>query len=240
MKTDYSRYYRRWHDDSPAHLARMLKYFGGRLEPHLPADRKARILDVGCGMGFALETLRVRGQVQPEGIDADASQVVAATSRGFAVAHVTDTPAWLRARPNHYDLVLLLDVLEHVPQTEQFDLLAAIHATLVPGGRIICSVPNASSTLASRQRYSDWTHQTIFTEHSLDFALHHGGFTNIQVFEDDGPQKPLPWLPLWRRRWWYVRGLFRWIRRLQLKAELGPEEGRRALLSPNLLGVAVK
>jgi SAM-dependent methyltransferase len=240
MKTDYLHYYRRWHDDSPAHLARMVRYFGGRLEPHLPADRQARILDVGCGMGFALEALRARGYTRLEGIDADPAQVAAAGARGLAVAHVSDTAAWLRARPDQYHVVLLLDVLEHVPRAEQFDFLAAIHAALVPRGRLICSVPNANSTLGSRQRYMDWTHHTSFTEHSLDFALHHGGFAEITVLADDGPRKPLPWLPLWRRRWWYVRGCFRALRRLQLMAELGPAEGRRSPLSPNLLGVAVK
>jgi SAM-dependent methyltransferase len=240
MKTDYQRYYRRWHVDSPSHLLRMKKYFGGRLELHLPGNRRAAILDIGCGMGFALETLRTLGYERIEGIEADEGQLAAARARGFTVAHVTDTPMWLRAHACQFELVLLLDVLEHIPRAQQLEFLASIHTALVPGGQLICSVPNANSTLGTRQRYMDWTHETTFTEHSLDFALHHGGFREITVFEDDGPRKRLPWLPLWRRRWWYVRGLFRLVRRLQLMAELGPDEGRRSPLSPNLLGVAVK
>lgn len=240
MSHDYTRYYRRWHDDSPEHLARMLRYFGGRLEPHLPADRTAAVLDAGCGMGFALETLRARGHTRLEGVETDGRQAAAARARGFPVAETADAAAWLRERPGRYAAILLLDVLEHVPRAAQFDLLAALHTALRPDGKLICSVPNANSTLAARQRYMDWTHEAGFTEHSLDFALHHGGFRQITVFADDGPAKRWPWLPLWRRRWWYVRGLFRFVRRLQIMAEFGPDEGRRAPLSPNLLAVATK
>lgn len=240
MKIDYTRYYGRWHNDSPEHLAQMLRYFGGRLEPLLPPDRHARVLDVGCGMGFALEALRARGFDQLAGIEPDQAQAEAARRRGFDVATVDDSISWLRARPASCDLVLLLDVLEHVPRDSQLELVAAIYGTLTPGGGLICSVPNANAALAARQRHMDWTHHASFTEHSLDFVLYHGGFRQIEIRADDGPPKPWPWLPLWRRRWWYVRGLLRFFRRLQLMAELGPEEGKRAPLSLNLLGTAVK
>lgn len=240
MNLDYQSYYRRWHDDSPEHLARMIRHFGEKLAPHLPPDRQARVLDVGCGMGFALEALRARGYQNLQGIEIDARQASAAQARNFTVAHVVESNAWLRAHPGSFELILILDVLEHVPREHQFEFLTSLHAALAPSGRLICTVPNANSSLAPRQRYMDWTHQGGFTEHSLEFALHHGGFHEIAIFADDGPRPRLPWLPLWRRRWWYVRGFFRTVRRLQLIAEIGPEEGRRAPLSLNLLGVARK
>ena len=240
MTLDYTRHYRRWHNDSPEHFARMERYFGGRLAPHLPADLSASILDVGCGMGFALRTLRARGFTALAGVDSDHGQAASASAHDLAVVHTADVPAWLRSRPAHYHVILLLDVLEHVPVAAQIDLLSAICGALVPDGKLLCSVPNASSTVATRQRYVDWTHCTAFTEHSLDFALGHGGFREITILPDDGPARRLPWLPLWRRRWWYVRSFFRAVRRLQLMAELGAEEGRLTPLSANLLAVAKK
>jgi len=236
----YHLHYRRWHDDSPEHLARMQTHFGGLLGPHLPVDREVPVLDVGCGMGFALEALRARGFTNLSGVERDFHQAEAARSRGFTVECLTDTTAWLRERPERYGLVLLLDVLEHVPRAEQFAFLTALHGALRPGGRLICSVPNANSTFGMRQRYLDWTHEAGYNEYSLEFVLRGGGFRQLQILADDGPAKPLPWLPLWRRRWWYVRGGFRLIRRLQLMAEIGPQEGRAAILSLNLLAVATK
>jgi hypothetical protein len=50
--------------------------------------------------------------------------------------------------------VLLLDVLEHFPNEQQIPLLAAIHRSLVPGGRLIVKTPNANSIVASRWRYT--------------------------------------------------------------------------------------
>ena len=240
MTLDYQHYYRRWHDDSPEHLARMIRHFGDKLAPHLPADRHVRILDVGCGMGFALEALRARGYTRLEGIEQDATQANASRHRGFTVAHVDDTSAWLREHAASFDAIILLDVLEHIPRADQFSFVTALHGALVSGGHLICTVPNASSTLAPRQRYMDWTHHAGFTEHSLEFVLHHGGFRDITIFSDDGPRPRLPWLPLWRRRWWFARGIFRTVRRLQLMAEIGPDEGRNVPLSLNLLGVARK
>ncbi len=240
MKVDYQRHYRHWHNDSPEHVARMVKYLGARFEPHLPADKSAPILDIGCGMGFALETLRECGYTNLEGIDVDAGQIAVARARHLPASLIEDTPTWLRARPGRYQLVLLLDVLEHIRPDLQLDFIAAIHAALKPGGKLLCAVPNASSIIASRQRYIDWTHHTAFTEHSLDFALYHGGFTTITVTEDELGRPRFPWIPRWRWRAWYAREFFRSLRRLQLMAEIGYEEGRRIPLSHNLLAIAIK
>ena len=240
MKLDYTQYYRHWHDDSPTHLAAMIRYYGDRIAPHLPAAKDTRVLDVGCGPGFALEALRALGVNQIEGIDPDAGQVAAAQAQQRPVTEVEETNAWLRAHPGQFGVILLLDVLEHLPPERQLDLLAALNGALAHGGRLICSVPNANSTLASRHRYNDWTHHASFTEHSLRFALYHGGFRDIAVWPDDGARVRLPWVPHWRRGWWYLRLLFRAVRRLQLMAELGPADGRHAPLSLNLLGVATK
>ena len=65
------------------------------------------------------------------------------------MSDTTDTAAWLRARPDRFAAILLLDVLEHVPRAAQFDLLAALHQALRPDGKLICSVPNANSTLGT-------------------------------------------------------------------------------------------
>jgi hypothetical protein len=117
--------------------------------------------------------------------------------------------------------------------------MQAVQHALRPGGTLICTVPNANSSLASRYQHIDWTHQCSFTEHSLDFLLHHGGFSPIQIMEVEYLERPqLWWLPVSGGRHWWAFRFFRLWRRLEMMAELGPSQGRQVPLSLNLLAVA--
>ena len=55
----YSDFYKRvWgHDGSDAHFEVMAKYFADKLQPLLPSDLSAVILEIGCGIGFAIAGL---------------------------------------------------------------------------------------------------------------------------------------------------------------------------------------
>lgn len=244
---DYSIHYRVWHDDSEAHAHEMARRHALQLQPLLPPDRGAKCLDIGCGMGFAMLALRDLGFQNVAGIDIDRAQVGAAARRGLAVDRVADTSAYLLARPRTYDVILLLDVLEHVAVMEQIHLLQAIHSALRAGGRIIVQVPNANSPLASRWRYIDYTHTSSFTEHSLAFVLANAGFINIDI--PAAPDPPFPRLPrrFWRAAGWrsFADHLRRWATRSLWRhivvAELGTGRGAdKVSLELNLLGVAFK
>ncbi len=242
MNIDYTRYYSRFHADTPEHLAVMRSYYHLLLGAYLPADRAAAVLDVGCGMGFALQTLRELGYTELIGVDVDEGQVAAARRRNLPVELITDSRIWLEARPECFDLILATDVIEHLPSTEQLGLVRAISGALRPGGRLLCTVPNASSALASHWRHNDWTHHDSFTTHSLDFLLFNGGFHDIQVLAADTNRPPRWWWCRPNRSWcyWLAFHFFRRFRRLELMTELGPAAGRAVPLSLNLLGIARK
>jgi SAM-dependent methyltransferase len=101
----------------------------------LPTD--ARILEVGCGTGHNLEMLGRFGRV--DGIEVDgAARAIASTRLGHAVldAPLPDLPGV----PDHiYDLIAILDVIEHVD--EDVAGLASLARKLRPGGRILITVP---------------------------------------------------------------------------------------------------
>jgi SAM-dependent methyltransferase len=241
MNIDYGRIYRKWHSDTPEHVATMRAYYQRILGPHLPADRRAPILDVGCGMGFASIAVKALGFSAVLGVDSDSSQVASCKAKGLDVVQTEDTLAWLRERPGAFGAILALDLIEHIPVDAQLEFVRAVAGALTATGRLICTVPNANSILASRYRYICWTHRCSFTEHSLDFLLYNGGFGTIDVREVDVIQRPPRWW--WPgsggRHWWAFR-FFRLWRRLQMMAELGPSQGRSVPLSLNLLCVADK
>lgn len=215
-----------------AHHQRLLK-------PHLPLNPASAVLDVGCGMGFALESLRQLGYHQLEGFDTDKNQVSLAQKVGLPVVWAENALSFLADRTGSKDLILCLDVLEHVPKEDQLAFASTIRQALKPGGRVILTVPNANSALASRWRYNDWTHETSFTEHSIDFLLFNAGFTNISVFAAEFHVRP-NWLFIPRRSalLWALFRFYRLWRQGEMIAELGLEQGRSVPLSLNLLVVA--
>jgi SAM-dependent methyltransferase len=204
---DYSIYYRRFHDDSDTHAETMATMVGSLLVPHLPADRSARIIDVGCGYGFALRAMRNFGYTNLLGLETSPEQAERSKNAGFEVVVTDDSIGWLKAHRGEFAFVCLLDVLEHVPIHLEIEFARAIHEALQPGGKLFLTVPNANAILSARWRYNDYTHHSSFTEHSLYFVLKNAGFDEIKIDASKG----LGRLPkrLWRRH--ARQSLRRWI-----------------------------
>ncbi len=102
---------------------------------------EARILDVGAGEGALVARYRDRG-LTIEGVDA-------------AYASDLVRRADLRTLPyddGAFDVVLFLDVLEHVPLLEQSAALHEVARVIKPGGTLFMSVPNLAH-LHSRLKF---------------------------------------------------------------------------------------
>jgi len=239
---DYSRHYARFHPDAPGHRNGLTLLHRRMLGPWLPADRAAPVLDVGCGRGYALQDLAGMGCTALEGIDRDAGQVAFARGLGLNVSRVEDAEQFLAARPGHYAMILLMDVLEHVPRASQPGLLRALAAALRPGGRLVCTTPNAASAIAAFWLHNDYTHQWSFTADSLGFLLEECGFRSVRCSGVEFFPRPrwLFWLPTPRAVAWWLRCLVRLRQRATFVAELGWARGRAMVLTPNVLAVAEK
>lgn len=98
-----------------------------------------RILEVGCGEGAVTERL---ARLYPDA-DILAIDITSSVGRLFEgdrtnVEFVeTTVQAVAAAQPGSFDLVILSDVLHHVPVTLRDDLLAAVRATIAPGGHLL-------------------------------------------------------------------------------------------------------
>jgi cyclopropane fatty-acyl-phospholipid synthase-like methyltransferase len=201
------------------------------LVPRLPADREARILDAGCGIGYAVETLLHAGYRNTRGVDGSAEQVEIAQRRGLPV-ELGDALETLRGTPGQWQAILALDFIEHLHKDELLSFLDLAREALAPGGRLILKTPNASSPMGPRSRYRDLTHELIFTEQSLREALL---VCDLRVVEITG-DRFLPFTALgWMR--YVATSLFQALWRVYLVAELG-KEGLGIPLHFNLLAVA--
>lgn len=156
----------------------------------LPADREAEMLEIGPGFGQWLEELRThRGYSRTTAMDLSREVVEHCNALlPGSTEWAGDAIAWLRARPARFERVFLFHVLEHVLPEATSELLSSIHAALRPGGRVVVEVPNMANLLTGGYlRYADPTHETGYTEFSLQHRLESAGFTEVTCFEDRVP-----------------------------------------------------
>jgi len=101
------------------------------------------MLDIGCGGGLVCEPLARLG-ARVTGIDPAAENIAAAkahaSAAGLNIAYEVATAEELAARGRRYDVVLLLEVVEHVPDVPAF--IKTVAPLVKPGGMMILSTLN--------------------------------------------------------------------------------------------------
>jgi len=127
-----------------------LSYIRDRLCAHFGRDPKAppsltglSILDIGCGGGLVAEPLARLG-AEVTGIDPARETITAAKTHangaGLDIAYEATTAEALADAGKTFDAVLLLEVVEHVPDVPAF--LKRIAPLVRPGGLMILSTLN--------------------------------------------------------------------------------------------------
>ena len=102
---------------------------------------EGKAIELGCGEGFSTERLR---KILPDSIKLDASEFVSplvplAQAKNPTVTVTQESIYELQHEPETYDVVFLLEVLEHLDYPEQ--ALEQIAKILKPGGKLILGVP---------------------------------------------------------------------------------------------------
>ena len=164
----------------------------------LPARAGLRILDVGCGPGRDLMTLRQLGHV-PVGLDGCAAFVKMA--REHSGCEVLEQSLFeLSLPPASFDGIFANASLFHVPRATLPRVLRELSETLRPGGSLFCSNPRAMSD--EREGWQGERYGTYLTLESWSALLEGAGLQLLQHYlrPPGRPAAEQPWLAMVCRR----------------------------------------
>ena len=124
------------------------EYFGrsrGEVLPYVPHESR-RVLELGCGSGATLESVK-NWLGAPDGLwlaGVEINAMMAEAARGVAnqvwIGDVEALDFAAEIQPGSLDLILCLDVLEHL--VDPWGMVRKLTPLLKPGGRLIASIPN--------------------------------------------------------------------------------------------------
>lgn len=171
------------------HLNSILDEFVGR--------QGLSVLDLGCGYGTHLSLAAERGW-KCFGVELSDHARGVAKSRLGHTAHIVGALAELV--PHQFDLILMLDVIEHLPTPfAPFYSLFSIGA-IAPQTRIVIATPNAGGSDA-RSDPANWiyrhppSHLVLYTAEAIELLLRRLRFTTLDVrgihsLRAGAPQEP--------------------------------------------------
>ena len=199
---------------------------------HFPKNKDVSIIDLGCGHGSFIYFIKQAGFKNVTGIDISQEEVDLAHQNGIKEIKQGDIETYLTSTKDRYDVILLMDVLEHLESQCAMDLLEKINNILNPKGKLILHVPNAEGLFGMRIRYGDFTHENAFTIKSLKQILNATGYCNINGYEEK---------PIIHNLKGFIRRLIWDIGTLKYRLLLMAETGLKSfILSQNILITAEK
>jgi len=162
------------------------RIYDSLLGPLIRTGQAGHVLEVACGQGTFLHWAERQGIAGAHGCDIAAEQIAVAQELGLA-AELASYHDYLPRFTGQCDLVVGLDIIEHLSRDEAFDFLDLCHQALRPGGHLFLTTPNGTGFRAGNVLYGDLTHETIFCPQSITVAMTLAGFENVSVREIPPP-----------------------------------------------------
>ena len=164
---------------------------------HIEGPAPWELLDFGCGPGRDLQTFSALGH-RATGLDGSAELAALARAHSGCQVLVQNFLVQLDLPPARFDGVFANAVLFHVPSQALPQVLGALHATLKPGGVLLCSNPRGNGE-------EGWNGERYGAFHDWETWQRHmgtAGFAELEhYYRPSGlPPEQQPWLAsVWRR-----------------------------------------
>jgi len=149
---------------SPSTFKRKIEYLKHNFSKFV--TNNSVVLEIGPGLGEFIFLLNQRHINDIDIIDYDKS-VIKHIEKKYKIEHSYNQDISVTKLKRKYDLIFLLQVLEHIPPKKYPDIIKNLYGSLNQKGKIIITVPNGGNPLGIVERYSDITHYNLFSDNSL-------------------------------------------------------------------------
>ena len=164
--------------------------------------KSSAILDYGCGPGFLIEALLgcMKAGQKCYGLDFSRKSV-ALVEKKFAGLPNYGGTVWAENLPTHYpdksmDLVISLEVIEHLDDEKLLSMVKEIYRILTPGGVVAITTPNSENLAKSKAIcpecgtvFHRWQHVRVWTAFTLQQYMETFGFKTVHVLESNFASK---------------------------------------------------
>lgn len=165
------------------------QYFRKNYGPFLPQDREVPVVDIGCGLGHCLYFFAKEGYCNRTGVDLCPEALEHCVKHGLLQmerAVQEDAQTYLASHVGCFGVIVMNDLVEHLPKETIVPVLRAAREALRPGGVLLIKTVNAANPITGcSSRYVDFTHTVAFTEESLRFVCISAGFRDVSIYPQD-------------------------------------------------------
>jgi len=102
------------------------------------------LLDIGCNVGALLShCAQINPKAKLAGVEINGAALEVARSNVPSAALIHGGAESLPFQSNYFQYITCIEVLEHIPEHLREDAFREMHRVLMPGGRLILTVPHA-------------------------------------------------------------------------------------------------
>lgn len=160
-----------------------IRYNFGEIIRKLKQNKDISVLEVGPGRGELIKYLNNCGIDDIDILDADKT-IINSLRKNFDIknGYYSDNIISVRDKLRRYDLIVLIQVMEHLPPQIYFEVIEILYSKIKDNGYILIVVPNAGNPLGMVERYGDLQHRNAFTEQSLKDLLMGSVISNYDFY----------------------------------------------------------
>ena len=178
MRT-FDQYYLALNPPTAARYKKHAKGYERKIGPLLDAADISSCLDLGCATGLFSHYLRQRGYQDVVGVDINEKLVEIARRNVASEFIIDDGLHYVTTCGRRFDLVALLDVLEHIPRDRAIDFLVGVRNVLTEGGFALVRTVNFGAITGPAYFYQDFTHVLPLGERNLQRLAVEAGFSRV-------------------------------------------------------------